>query len=148
MFPPALSLFCLAVVFILGHPKQMGSTPIDTTMQSNQTNPLTSHVLDQAIGRPAAGVRVLLFKQENGQWRQISEQLTNDDGRIGNIISAEEFTPAIYRLNFDTLSYYQRQGQKTFYPFIDIVFEIERPDEHYHVPILLSAYGFSTYRGS
>jgi len=75
-------------------------------------------------------------------------RLTNNDGRVGNIISADDFTPSRYKLNFETLSYFQALGEKTFYPYIDIVFEIENPEEHHHVPILLSAYSYSTYRGS
>lgn len=74
--------------------------------------------------------------------------MTNQDGRIGNIISGEEFAPATYKLYFDTKSYFIGKGEKTFYPFIEVVFEIEKPEEHYHVPILLNAYGYSTYRGS
>ncbi|ODM89239.1 5-hydroxyisourate hydrolase [Orchesella cincta] len=116
-------------------------------MASN-TNPLTSHVLDTAVGRPAVGVSITLSKYEGNGWREISKKLTNTDGRVGNLISSEEFTPSRFKLTFDTLAYYESRGEKTFYPYIDVVFEIERPEEHYHVPILLSAYGYSTYRGS
>jgi len=117
-------------------------------MSANNTNPLTSHVLDQNSGRPASEMKVVLHKMEEEAWRQVSEQLTNQDGRVGHMIPGEDFTPGVYKLCFDTLSYYKDRGEKTFYPYIEIVFEIERPDEHYHVPILLNAYGFSTYRGS
>ncbi|XP_021954006.1 5-hydroxyisourate hydrolase isoform X1 [Folsomia candida] len=115
----------------------------------DNANPLTSHILDTSRGRPAAGVLVKLFKRgADGNWVFITEQSTNNDGRIGNLISGAQFTPAIYKLNFDTKSYFTSKGEKTFYPFIDVIFEIEKPEEHYHVPILLNAYGFSTYRGS
>ncbi len=73
---------------------------------------------------------------------------TNNDGRIGNLLTGEQFTPSIYKLHFDTKTYFTAIGEKTFYPYIEIVFEIEKPEEHYHVPILLNGYGFSTYRGS
>ncbi|ODM87883.1 5-hydroxyisourate hydrolase [Orchesella cincta] len=101
----------------------LGSNSSTASMASN-SNPLTSHVLDTAVG------------------------LTNADGRVGNLISSEEFTPSRFKLTFDTLAYYESRGERTFYPYIDVVFEIERPEEHYHVPILLSAFGYSTYRGS
>lgn len=64
------------------------------------------------------------------------------------MISGEKWTPGVYKLFFDTASYFKNHGQKTFYPYIEVVFEIENPEEHYHVPILLSPYGYSTYRGS
>ncbi|CAL8105671.1 unnamed protein product [Orchesella dallaii] len=123
------------------------TSSVASIMSANE-NPLTSHVLDTAIGRPAVGVPVTLSKHENGQWRNISKQLTNSDGRVGNMISSEEFSSSRYKLTFETLSYYDSRGEKTFYPYIEVIFEIESPEEHYHVPILLSAYGFSTYRGS
>ncbi|ODM93710.1 5-hydroxyisourate hydrolase [Orchesella cincta] len=106
------------------------------------SNPLTCHVLDTSTGKPAVGIPVTLSKFEN-------DELTDSDGRVGNLISSEEFTPSRYKLTFSiTLAYYEGRGEKTFYPYIDVVFEIERPEEHYHVPILLSAYGYPTYRGS
>ncbi|CAL8106142.1 unnamed protein product [Orchesella dallaii] len=147
----------------MDHPTQLESTAITerTERNSNQEltssvasvmsaneNPLTSHVLDTAIGRPAVGVPVTLSKYENGQWRNISKQLTNSDGRVGNMISSEEFSSSRYKLTFETLSYYENRGGKSFCPYIEVILEIESPAEHYHVPILLSAYRFSTYRGS
>jgi 5-hydroxyisourate hydrolase len=73
---------------------------------------------------------------------------TNEDGRLSHIISTAEFQVGVYKLKFDTKEYYDTLGTKTFYPYVEIVFEIEKPEEHYHVPLLLSPYGFSTYRGS
>jgi 5-hydroxyisourate hydrolase len=64
------------------------------------------------------------------------------------VLTGAEFSRGIYKLYFDTKTYFTAKGEKTFYPFIEVVFEIEKPEEHYHVPILLNAYGFSTYRGS
>ncbi|ODM90596.1 5-hydroxyisourate hydrolase [Orchesella cincta] len=118
------------------------------------SNPLTSHVLDTATGKPAVGIPVTLSKFENDVWRQISRKWAFQDtanrlrwtGWKSDII--EEFTPSKYKLTFETLAYYEGRGEKTFYPYIDVIFEIERSEEHYHVPILLSAYGYSTYRGS
>lgn len=74
--------------------------------------------------------------------------VTNSDGRVGNLIAEQDFTPGVYKLYFDTKPYFQARGEQTFYPYIEVPFEIFRPEEHYHVPILISAYGFSTYRGS
>ncbi|CAL8131868.1 unnamed protein product [Orchesella dallaii] len=163
MFSPAWSLVCFALFFLMDHPSQLESTEITERTERNSSqeftssvssimsaneNPLTSHVLDTAIGRPAVGVPVTLSKYENDQWRNISKQLTNSDGRVGNMISSEEFSSSRYKLTFETLSYYDSRGEKTFYPYIEVIFEIETPEEHFHVPILLSAYRFSTYRGS
>jgi len=112
-------------------------------------NPLTSHILDTSRGLPASEVLVKLYKrQANGEFLFITEQLTNNDGRVGNLLTGEEFTMGVYKLYFDTKSYFTSKGEKTFYPYVEVIFEIEKPQEHYHVPILLNAYGFSTYRGS
>ncbi|CAL8116385.1 unnamed protein product [Orchesella dallaii] len=122
--------------------------PPPPTMAGNSDNPLSAHVLDTTIGRPVPGILITLSKEENGKWRKITEQVTNKDGRVARLISQAEFTPSSYKLNFNTKSYFESLGQKTFYPYIDVVFQVEKPEEHYHVPILLNAYGYSTYRGS
>ena len=110
---------------------------------------ISTHVLDTAIGKPAQGVHIILEQLSNsGQWQKLGEGNTNADGRLPNLISAEiKLTTGIYRLIFDTGSYYGSHGVKGFYPSVAIVFEIS-DDSHYHVPLLLNPFGYSTYRGS
>ena len=102
---------------------------------------ITTHVLDTAKGRPAAGMRVLLVRDEH----VVFDGVTDDDGRAR---LAEHAEPGTYRLTFDTGGYFEEQQVEHFYPCVTIEFEIIRADEHYHVPLLLSPFGYSTYRGS
>jgi 5-hydroxyisourate hydrolase len=113
-------------------------------------SPITSHVLDTSRGRPASGIpAVLEIRADSGVWRELARGVTDDDGRLGDLLAADHpLTPGVYRLTFDVAAYFRAQDKKTFYPEIPILFEIRAPDEHYHVPLLLSPYGYSTYRGS
>ena len=109
---------------------------------------LTSHILDTSIGKPAKDVAVLLEYFHAGSWRKISEAISNSEGRIVNFIDEEKVLEmGLYRLIFDTASYFSRLNMKTFFPKVTIEFEIT-DGSHYHVPLLLSPYGYSTYRGS
>ena len=110
---------------------------------------ITTHVLDTALGRPAKGVKALLdFRTEDG-WQELAKGVTNDDGRIANLLGdGEKLKAGIYRLSFETKSYFDGTMREGFYPYIAIVFEVEDAAQHYHVPLLLSPYGYSTYRGS
>ncbi|XP_042887875.1 5-hydroxyisourate hydrolase-like isoform X3 [Penaeus japonicus] len=120
-------------------------TPLATSMAGN---PLTSHVLDTATGRPAANMKLSLHRLQNAVWQEIAVKETNSDGRAGQFLSQEAFTPGTYKMFFDTGDYFRQQGTTGFYPYVEIVFVIEKPEEHYHIPLLLSPYGYSTYRGS
>jgi len=113
-------------------------------------SPITTHVLDTSQGRPAAGVPAVLEVREASEaWRELARGATDDDGRISDLLAADHaLAPGIYRLTFDVAAYFRAQGKETFYPEIPITFEIRAPAEHYHVPLLLSPYGYSTYRGS
>ena len=112
-------------------------------------SPITTHVLDTAAGRPAAGVAVRLeCKSEAGQWTRLAEGVTDADGRIMDLLAAGRLMIAVYRMTFATGEYFQATGTVGFYAEVSVVFEIRRPDEHYHVPLLLSPFGYSTYRGS
>ena len=112
---------------------------------------ITTHVLDTSRGRPAAGVTVTLemFDVDDADWRKLGRGATDADGRLRDLLPADS-TPGggVYRLTFDTLGYFFAQGAETFYPFVHIVFVVRDPSEHHHVPLLLSPYGYSTYRGS
>ncbi|HJZ82621.1 MAG TPA: hydroxyisourate hydrolase [Pyrinomonadaceae bacterium] len=110
---------------------------------------ITTHVLDTSSGRPAAGVPVTLELDVAGRWKPIGKGTTNADGRTANLWSNETALAAgTYRLIFDTASYFTNQQIKTFYPQVTVIFQVKDPAQHYHVPLLLSPFGYSTYRGS
>ena len=116
------------------------------------TGYLTTHVLDTAIGRPAAGMKVQLYRIDRGHWQHIVTATTNADGRTdGPILPDDDFAPGIYELIFDAGAYLEATGAPGETPrFLDqipIRFGMSRAD-HYHVPLLLSPFGYSTYRGS
>lgn len=109
---------------------------------------VTTHILDTSSGKPASGVRVIFSKWQQESWKLISEKKTNIDGRISDLLSENEVLDSgNYQLRFETKSYFSEKGNDTFYPYIEIVFEI-KDQEHYHVPLLLNPFGYSTYRGS
>jgi 5-hydroxyisourate hydrolase len=106
---------------------------------------VTTHVLDTGTGGPAPGVTVVL-EHELGDPPALATGVTDKDGRVGDL-GPERLEPGIYRLRFHTGAYFAATGTSTFYPEVSISFEVT-DDEHYHVPLLLSPFGFSTYRGS
>ncbi len=109
---------------------------------------ITTHILDTSSGKPAAGVHVVLDQFTSGSWHQLSKGMTDNDGRVKNLLPIEKkIAKGIYRLVFDTRSYYKSKDIKGFYPSVTIEFEIT-DDSHYHVPLLLNPFGYSTYRGS
>ena len=109
---------------------------------------ITTHVLDTASGRPAAGVPVTLERHQDGDWIEIARGETNADGRIADWLSSEPVDRGTYRITFDTGSYFKSRQETGFYPFVPVVFAITSPEEHHHVPLLLNPFGYSTYRGS
>ena len=106
---------------------------------------ISTHVLDTTRGRPAAGIPVKLEFQTSAQtWARLGEQVTDGDGRVRSFVAPEtKLASGVYRLIFDVDSY-----QRGFYPSVVLTFRVENPDEHYHVPLLLGAFGYTTYRGS
>jgi 5-hydroxyisourate hydrolase len=111
---------------------------------------ISTHVLDTALGRPAAGVMVHLdYAERSGEWREISALATDDDGRCPNLLPADRvLTPGQYRLSFETGTYHQAQSVKGLYLTVDITVTVRPGDTHLHVPLLLSPNGYTTYRGS
>jgi 5-hydroxyisourate hydrolase len=111
---------------------------------------ITTHVLDTARGRPAAGLNVFLERRaEDGKWDQVGRGHTDNDGRLRALYPATEaLRPGIYRLTFDTQKYFETEDIESFYPEVVVVFETASGETHYHVPLLLSPFGFSTYRGT
>jgi 5-hydroxyisourate hydrolase len=112
---------------------------------------VTTHVLDTSVGRPAEGVPVWLERSapDGGGWEQVGRGTTDADGRLGDLApDGRRLAGGRYRLSFDTAAYFTRSGRRAFYPEVSIVFAIEDEEDHYHVPLLLNPYGYSTYRGS
>jgi 5-hydroxyisourate hydrolase len=104
---------------------------------------LSTHVLDAVSGTPATGVPVILLDAHDAV---LLSAITDDDGRVANL--ADELGAGVYRLRFDTASYFAAQRVTGFYPEIVIAFEVTDAKAKYHVPVLLSPYAYSTYRGS
>ena len=117
---------------------------------------LSTHVLDTSLGKPAAGIPVLLErvrdpKSDPDEHRDltIGAGTTDDDGRLKEFVSAgAPLPPGTYRLRFDVGDYFTRTQRETFFPEVSVVFRIGVGEQHYHVPVLLSPFGYSTYRGS
>lgn len=114
------------------------------------TYQLSSHILDITQGEPAPNVKISLSKQDDlGKWVSIDEKHTDKSGRISDFLKVENGTRhyGIYKLTYFTAPYFEKLNQSSFYPYIEVVFEIQ-DDNHYHVPITLSPFGYSTYRGN
>lgn len=111
---------------------------------------ITTHVLDISRGRPASGIPVRLeLESGDGTWHQIGDGLTDMDGRARSLLAADSpLQSGVYRLVFDTESYFVAQAVEGFYREVAIMFEVRDATQHYHVPLLLSPFGYSTYRGS
>jgi 5-hydroxyisourate hydrolase len=110
---------------------------------------LSTHVLDASRGCPAAGVPVELFCLDGGGWRRLGGGTTDPDGRLRDFgETAGGLAAGTYRLVFDTASYFAATGQRGFYPEVSVTFDCADPAAHYHVPLLLSPFAYSTYRGS
>ena len=112
-------------------------------------SPITTHVLDTSLGQPAQGLTITLSQRDlhNG-WIELTSGVTNDDGRITDLLEPGQLTAGIYQMSFDTGGYHLNLGVEGFYPEAVITFEVKNPAQHYHIPLLLSPYGYSTYRGS
>ncbi len=110
---------------------------------------ITTHILDIARGAPARKVPISLSRFEDETWTEIGRGTTNDDGRIVDLCADSLTLPAgTYQMHFDTQAYFSSVGDPVFYPWADVVFNITGDGQHYHIPLLLSPYGHSTYRGS
>ncbi len=100
---------------------------------------ITTHILDVSLGRPAGDVEVILLYEG----AEMTRGLTSADGRLGGW----DLDTGIYALRFETKAYFSQQSVETLYPFVEVYFEVGE-EEHYHIPLLLSPFGYSTYRGS
>ena len=110
---------------------------------------ITTHVLDTSTGLPAAGVAVLLELRLASEWSPIARGTTDEHGRLSSLVEDRVMTPGTYCLTFDTGTYHRIQGVTTpFFAEVKVTFNVRDVDEHYHVPLLLSPFGYSTYRGA
>lgn len=110
---------------------------------------ITTHVLDLSIGRPAAGVPVVLeIEKTAGVWKELSRGATDGDGRLRHLLVPASLVEGTYRLTFDTASYFASLKVAGLYPRVSVEFQVRDPKAYYHIPLLLSPYGYSTYRGS
>ncbi|KAJ1718355.1 hypothetical protein LPJ61_006675 [Coemansia biformis] len=118
-------------------------------------SPITSHVLDAARGQPAQGVPITISYASTsqaaaaGQQTVIARSVTNNDGRCPSLLEpTHTLKPGVYAVRFDTKTYYALHGEKSFYPHVDVTFEIDQPAPHYHIPLNLAPFSYTTYRGS
>jgi len=113
-------------------------------------SPITTHVLDTSTGKPAAEMSVTLErKTHSAGWQTIASGVTDRDGRVRNLLSADdEFLVGHYRLTFETGPYFLMRESECFFPQVTVAFVVNDTEQHYHVPLLLSSFGYSTYRGS
>jgi len=109
---------------------------------------LTTHILDTTKGMPARNVKIILYRNENDQWVEVAKGITNKDGRVADLLQIDVLLETgNYKMRFETKEYFDKEGVATFYPFVEIVFTIATK-EHYHIPLLLNPFSYSTYRGS
>ena len=110
---------------------------------------ISTHILDTSLGRPAAQVPITLAFLTNGTWTTINNAVTDPDGRCKNLLpDTQALQPGTYRIRFETSAYYKQNNLKGLYPYIEIAFTVSKGEEHYHIPLLLTANGYTTYRGS
>ncbi len=112
-------------------------------------NSITTHVLDISIGRPAANLSVQLQRLQDGAFQKLTHGTTDKDGRIADWMHGIGLAVGTYQICFDTAGYFESIGCRDyFFPDVKICFEVKDAQKHYHVPLLLSPFGYSTYRGS
>ena len=110
---------------------------------------ITTHILDTALGCPAPDVAVTLSHRNAGEWEDVGNGRTDKDGRVPNLCPEDTVLPAgTYRMHFAISHYFDANSTPIFYPWAEVVFNIDDDGQHYHIPLLLSPYGYSTYRGS
>jgi 5-hydroxyisourate hydrolase len=109
---------------------------------------ITTHVLDTTLGRPAAGVLVVLAQQQGTELLELGRALTDADGRVRTFPLKAPLLAATYRLSFETAAHFRAAGRDAFFERVIVDFVVADPSQHYHVPLLITPYGYTTYRGS
>jgi 5-hydroxyisourate hydrolase len=108
---------------------------------------ISTHILDTSRGRPAQGVAVVLEQQLGSTWQELARGATDADGRVKPLLATIP-TEGTFRISFEVAPYFQKLGSEAFFPRVQIEFLVKAKGEHYHVPLLLNPFGYSTYRGS
>lgn len=112
-------------------------------------NPVSVHVLNLQTGVPTAGITVELEQHQKAGWVNLASGVTDQNGRINALFPTDKsLTPGNYKVTFKTGDYYQQEKQPTFFPEIPVMFHVDKSGEHLHIPLLLSPFGYSTYRGN
>lgn len=133
-----LKRFALSVALVAAH-----------ALAAAAPNPLSVHVLDLQSGQATEGIRVTLEQRSGEQWRALAGGVTNAQGRIAALYpEGQPVAAGEYRIVFETGEHFARQGKSTFFPRIPVEFKMEGASQHYHIPLLLSPFGYSTYRGN
>ncbi|XP_062860594.1 5-hydroxyisourate hydrolase [Trichomycterus rosablanca] len=119
-------------------------------MSASLPSPLTTHVLNTGHGIPAANMALSLHLLDSTSlaWKQLITGTTNEDGRFPGLITRDAFIPGTYKMRFETGQYWEGLGETCFYPYVEIVFTITDASQKFHIPLLLSRFSYSTYRGS
>lgn len=114
-----------------------------------EQNPLSVHVLNLENGLPSANVEVVLEKSSGDQWIKLNQKLTGENGRITALYPENKaLEKGIYKVTFKTKAWFNQQKQQTFFPEVPVIFKVDGTVKNYHIPLLLSPYGYSTYRGN
>lgn len=125
------------------------STLLFTSMAFAQNNPLSVHVLNLENGLPSANVEVVLEKSSGNHWVKLNQQFTGANGRITALFPEnQQLEQGIYKVTFKTGDWFKKHHQNTFFPEVPVIFKVDGSVSHYHIPLLLSPYGYSTYRGN
>jgi 5-hydroxyisourate hydrolase len=109
---------------------------------------ITTHVLDTAAGHPGRAIAIELERADGGAWHRVGAGITDDDGRLRTLTPSAPVAAGTYRLRFHTGPYFAAHGREGFFPVVEVQFTVADGAQHHHVPLLLSPYGYSTYRGS
>lgn len=109
---------------------------------------LSTHILDTTAGKPAQGVPLVLHREKDAAWHEIGSGITDEDGRCRTLLGEQALEAATYKLHFGTGEYFRAHNLTGLYPYVEIVFTVHDPAQHYHIPLLLTANGYTTYRGS
>ncbi len=109
---------------------------------------LSTHILDTASGKPAAGVTVVLLRRTGASWEEVGRGQTDADGRCRTLLGENTLTQGEYRLRFETGAYFAAGEHSSLYPFVEVTFSVQDPGQHFHIPLLIAANGYTTYRGS
>ena len=111
-------------------------------------NRITTHVLDTSLGKPVAGVPVSLLIRDGSSFQELSHGATDTDGRVHELLPYHPLRSGTYQLVFEVAAYFRASSRPSFFERVTLEFHVAEPSQHYHVPLLLSPFGYSTYRGS